>query len=185
MRTFIAIEAPSEVKTALASLQDDQQQVGADVAWTDLDSFHLTLKFLGEIDKKLISEIEKSCLEICGKSRTFSLTINGTRVFPNIRHPRVLWVGLDGEINSLELLQEQIDEKLSLIGFEPEEKDFRPHLTIGRIKSNRNVRELIARSDLYSLPSLSFTVREIVLMKSDLHAAGAVYSELARIKMNG
>jgi 2'-5' RNA ligase len=183
MRCFIAIEIPSEIRSALIELQNDLRSAGADVAWTNPDNIHLTLKFLGEIDKKLISEVEQVCLKTIADVPPFKLKISGTGVFPNARHPRVLWVGLGGEIERLEQLQEQLDERLAGIGFDNEEKDFQPHLTLGRIRSNKNLRELLARSDSYTLPALSFVVQEIVLMKSDLLPSGACYSELAKARM--
>ncbi len=183
MRTFIAIEVPTEVKTAVAALQDELQLAAADVAWTNSENIHLTLKFLGEIEKKFVDEIEKICAEIVAEFQPFSLGIKSTGVFPNARHPRVLWVGLDGEVETLERLQERLDERLASIGFDPEEKDFSPHLTVGRVRSNKNARELLARAGDYSLPALSFVVQEILLMKSDLHPSGAQYAELARAKM--
>ena len=183
MRTFIAIEVPSEVKTAVAALQDELRRAAADVTWTNIENIHLTLKFLGEVEKKLLSDIEKICLETVAEFQPFSLSINGTGAFPNARHPRVLWIGLAGEVNTLESLQERLDERLASIGFEPEEKDFSPHLTVGRVRSNKNARELLALADVYSLPALSFVVQEVLLMKSDLHPSGASHTELARARM--
>jgi RNA 2',3'-cyclic 3'-phosphodiesterase len=185
MRCFIAIEIPSEIKSAFIELQNDLRIAEADVAWTNPDNVHLTLKFLGEIDKKLISEVEKVCLETIADMRPFNLSINGTGFFPNARHPRVLWVGLGGEVERLEQLQEHLDERLGGIGFDIEEKDFQPHLTVGRIRSNKNLRELLTRSGGYTLPAFSFAVEEIVLMKSDLLPSGACHTELARAKMKG
>jgi RNA 2',3'-cyclic 3'-phosphodiesterase len=183
MRCFIAIEIPSEVKSAFVELQNDLRGAGADVAWTNPDNVHLTLKFLGEIDKKLVSKVEQVCLETISSMSPFNLSINRIGLFPNERHPRVLWIGLGGEIETLEKLQERLDERLADIGFEIEEKDFQPHLTVGRIRSNKNLREMLKRSDGYSLPTLSFVVEEIVLMKSDLLSSGACYSELAKARM--
>ena len=185
MRCFIAIEVPSEVRSAFVELQDDLRGAGADVAWTNPDNIHLTLKFLGEIDKKLASEVEQVCLETIASMSPFKLSINRIGFFPNERHPRVLWVGLGGQVETLEKLQEQLDERLAGIGFEVEEKVFQPHLTVGRIRSNKNLREMLKRSDGYSLPTLSFMVEEIVLMKSDLLSSGACYSELAKARMKG
>lgn len=185
MRTFIAIEVPSEIKSVLAAMQNDLKDVGADIAWTHPENIHLTLKFLGEIDKKVSSAVEKICVDAGRESSIFTLTINGMGVFPTARHPRVLWIGLAGEIKKLERLQEDLDERLTAFGFDPEEKDFRPHLTLGRVKSNRNIRELIEKAGHYSLPKLSFSVRELILMKSDLHPTGACYTELARARLSG
>ncbi|HKQ76678.1 MAG TPA: RNA 2',3'-cyclic phosphodiesterase, partial [Blastocatellia bacterium] len=96
----------------------------------------------------------------------------------------VLWAGLAGEIEKTAELKRRLEEKLEPIGFEREEKEFQPHLTIGRMKSNRKTRELLALADLRPLPALSFTVSEIVLMRSELHPAGARYSTIARAALS-
>lgn len=179
MRTFIAIEIPSEIKSALTALQTDLRRAGADVSWTKPENFHLTLNFLGEVDESRIGEVEKVCISSAAEFQPFTLSLNETGVFPNDRQPRVLWVGLSGEIEKAIEIRKSLDERLAVIGFEPEEKDFRPHLTIGRVKSNRKTRELLALAYTQQAPALSFMVTEIVLMKSELHPAGAEYTPIA------
>jgi 2'-5' RNA ligase len=183
MRTFIAIEIPAEIKTALSGLQTELRRAGADVSWTKPENIHLTLKFLGEIEEKLVGEIERVCVEISAQFQPFALDLNRTGVFPNARQPRVLWAGLSGEIEKAVEIQRRLDERLMTIGFDREEKSFRPHLTIGRVKSNRKTRELLAMADSYQLPRLAFGVKEMVVMKSELHPAGARYTVLARAVM--
>ncbi len=183
MRTFIAIEIPAEIKTAISELQTELRRAGADVSWTKPESIHLTLKFLGEIEERLINEIERTCVDVAAEFQPFTLDLNGTGVFPNARQPRVLWVGLAGEIEKAVEIQRRLDERLMAIGFEREEKPFHPHLTIGRVKSNRKTRELLALADSYQLPKLAFDVKEIVVMRSELLPAGARYTSLARAGM--
>jgi len=185
MRTFIAIEIPAEIKAALAALQTELRRVGADVNWTRAENIHLTLKFLGEVDERLIGEIEKVCVDSVAEFRPFALSLNDTGVFPDSRQPRVLWAGLSGEVEKVIEMQRRLDERLALIGFEREEKAWRPHLTIGRVKSNRKTRELLALATSHSLPALSFEVREIVLMKSELQPAGARYTPMAKAYLRG
>jgi RNA 2',3'-cyclic 3'-phosphodiesterase len=181
MRTFIAIELPSEIKSALASLQTELRRAGADVSWTRPENIHLTLKFLGEVDERRIGEVEKVCVASATEFQPFTLSLNETGVFPNARQPRILWAGLAGEIEKTVEMRKRLDDGLSLIGFEREEKDFRPHLTIGRVKSNRKIRELLALAGARQVPTLSFVVTEIVLMKSELHPAGARYTPVAKV----
>jgi len=183
MRAFIAIEIPSEIKSALAALQAELRRAGADVNWTKPESLHLTLNFLGEVDERLIKEVEKVCLETAPEFQPFTLRLNGAGVFPNSRQPRVLWAGLSGEVEKTVEMRKRLDEKLAPFGFERDEKKFHPHLTIGRVKSNRKTRELLALADSYQLPALSFEVSEIVLMKSELHPAGARYTPMARASL--
>jgi 2'-5' RNA ligase len=185
MRTFIAIEIPTEIKSALTALQTDLRRAGADVSWTKPENMHLTLNFLGEVDERRIGEIEKACVSSSAEFQPFTLSLNGTGVFPNARQPRILWAGVAGEIEKAVEMRRRLEERLALIGFEPEEKDFRPHLTIGRVKSNRKTRELLALADAHGLPALSFVVTEIVLMKSELRPEGAEYTPIARASLRG
>jgi 2'-5' RNA ligase len=184
MRTFIAIELPSEIKSALASLQTELRRAGADVSWTRPENIHLTLKFLGEVDERRIGEVENVCVASAAEFRPFTLSLNETGVFPNARQPRILWAGLAGEIEKTVEMRKRLDDGLALIGFEREEKDFRPHLTIGRVKSNRKIRELLALAGARQVPALSFMVTEIVLMKSELHPAGARYTPVAKVSLS-
>jgi 2'-5' RNA ligase len=183
MRTFIAIEIPSEIKSALAALQTELRRAGADVSWTKAENIHLTLNFLGEVDDRRVVEVEKVCVTSAAEFQPFTLSLADTGVFPNVRQPRVLWAGLAGEIEKAVEMQRLLEEGLALIGFDREEKAYRPHLTIGRVKSNRKTRELLAIADAHQLPALSFDVTEIVMMKSELHRAGARYTAIARASL--
>ena len=180
MRTFIAIEIPPEINSALMDLQTELRRAGADVSWTKPENLHLTLNFLGEVDEKRIVEVERACVSSAAEFQPFTLSLNDTGVFPNARQPRVLWAGLSGEVENVIAIRNRIEEKLALIGFKREEKRFNPHLTVGRLKSNKKARELLALAEAYRLPPLSFVVTEIVLMKSELHPAGAEYTRLAK-----
>jgi 2'-5' RNA ligase len=180
MRTFIAIEMPEEITAALAALQNDLRRANADVGWTRPENIHLTLKFLGETEERQANEIAQALTTVAAEYQPFTLVINTTGVFPNARQPRVLWIGLAGEIEALTAMQKRLETALAAIRVRGDEKAFHPHLTIGRVKSKRNVRELIARADVYSLRAMSFEVREIVLMKSELHPAGSRYTPLAK-----
>lgn len=183
MRTFIAIEIPSEIKAAIADLQTRLRSAGADVNWTKPENLHLTLNFLGEVDEKRIVEVEKACVDLAAEFQPFTLSLSDTGAFPNTRQPRVLWAGLSGETGNVVEMHRRLDERLALIGFKREEKRFHPHLTIGRLKSNKKTRELLALVDAHRLPELSFEVAEIVLMKSELHPAGAEYTPMARFHL--
>jgi 2'-5' RNA ligase len=179
MRTFIAIEIPPEVKSVLAAFQSELRRVGANVGWSNPESIHLTLKFLGEVDEKLVREIGQICVDLAAEYQPFQLGLAGVGVFPNARKPRVLWAGLSGDVEKTAEMQRLLNDRLTPLGFEREEKDFNPHLTLGRIKSEKKIRELLAVANAYPLAPLAFDVRELVLMKSELLPAGARYTSLA------
>ncbi len=180
MRTFIAIDIPEAIKKAIADLQSELKRIGADAGWTNLKGIHLTLKFLGEIDEALLPEIANCCRAAVADAELFTLTLDGTGVFPNFRNPRVLWAGLKEETGRLQALQRRLEDELAVIGFKPEDKPFNPHLTVCRLKSLKKSRELIARAEMYDLPAISFEVRDIRVFKSELSPAGAKYTELMK-----
>jgi len=178
MRTFIAIGLPGPIKTELAKLQNELRRAQADVSWTKPENLHLTLRFLGEVEEGRLEALKRVCAESAAEFAPFTLRLNGTGVFPNFRQPRVLWAGLAGEIDAAARLQRRLEEGVVSLGFGPEDKPFKPHLTVGRVKSGRNARQVAALAEIADLPALSFEVGEIVLMKSELHAAGARYTPL-------
>src|SRR5262245_29035200 len=118
MRTFIAIEIPSEVKSALMALQDDWRRAGADVSWTKPENTHPTLEVLGEVAERRIMEVEKVCVASAAEFQPFTLRLNDTGVFPNAKQPRVLWAGLAGAIEKAVEMRKSLDDRLALIGFE-------------------------------------------------------------------
>lgn len=179
MRTFVAIEISHEAKSVIAELQNKLRDADGDVSWTRPDNIHLTLKFLGEISESLIADSARVCLECATASNSLDLHLSSVGAFPDSRQPRVLWVGLGGDLDPLVQLQKDLDERLSRIGFEREPKPFRAHLTMGRVKSRRNSRALMAIAKDYRLPPSPFRVTEIVLMRSQLHPAGSRYTRLA------
>ncbi len=181
MRIFIAIELPEEIRSALAALQDDLSRARADVGWTKPDNQHLTLKFLGEVEEQRIGQIAPACQSAIIGATPFTVSIKDTGAFPNLRQPRVLWAGLAEGITELRELHTRLDEQLSALGFEKEARVFKPHLTLGRVKSAKNTAILISRLTAYRLPLLSFTAREIVVMRSQLDPAGSIYTPLAKL----
>jgi len=183
MRTFIAIEIPEPIKAELAKLQTELRRTGAEVGWTNADNIHLTLRFLGEIEEGQLDGVKQLCIETTIGVQPFTLRLEATGYFPNFRQPRVLWVAIGGEIEVAAQLQNRLEAGLIALGFDREDKPFKPHLTIGRVKSGKNVKQLVAKADMYPLPELSFEVDELVLFKSELHPAGACYTVLARSKL--
>ncbi len=182
MRTFIAIEIPDDIKREMAKAQEQLRRSGADVGWTRPGGIHLTLKFLGEVPETRIDEILASLGKAVEEKDSFRLEVGGIGVFPESRSPRVVWIGLSGEIDRLAVLQASVEEALTEIGFEREERGFTPHLTLGRIKHIRSRdgwQDALNRIKDIRLPA--FDVTAVSLMKSELKPSGAVYTELAKI----
>lgn len=183
MRIFIAIELPAEIKAALAALQNELRQTRADIGWTKPGNFHLTLKFLGEVEASQIPAITNACLEVATHVSAFSLRLQKTGVFPNLKQPKVLWAGLASEGDELSQLQQRVEANLQPLGFAKESRAFHPHLTLGRVKSLANIAAVTAKLLTCPLPQLSFPVCELVVMQSQLHSSGSIYTPLATVKL--
>lgn len=184
MRLFIAIEIPGSIKQQIAQIQDQLKKAGADASWTRTEGIHLTLKFLGEVPDMRVPEILSSLQAAATGTASFQLSVAGAGAFPNLKAPRVLWVGFGGDLEKLTLLQVSVEKEMETIGFAPEARKFSPHLTLARIKfpkprfSWQNAVVPIGSSSLGE-----FTVNAVSLMKSELDRTGAVYTEMGRVEL--
>ena len=189
MRSFIAIELPQNVQHGLGQLRSElKRDEHPFVKWVNPESIHLTLKFLGIIPFKQVEEIAKALEEVSKMIPPFHLEVSGLGAFPGINRPRVIWVGIRGEMNKLQKLQRNIDSALAPFGFAKEERPFMPHLTLARIKEGVSPAERKSLGEL--LISARFEnsyyigVETISLMRSQLTPEGAIYTRqfLARLK---
>ena len=185
MRCFIAISLPDERKAEISGIQERMKTAGADLSWTRQEGMHLTLKFLGEVEEKRIPKIERSLDMAVDGITTFTLSVSGMGIFPDLRSPRVVWIGLKEEGNNLIKLHKGVEEELKKIGFPSEERRFTPHITLGRIRSNRNIEKLLKLIDAEKgIDTGGFEVSEIHLIKSELKPSGAVYTELYSVMLS-
>ncbi len=188
VRSFIAIELPSEIKAELTSLEERLKiKPYPFVKWVDPESIHLTLKFLGNIASTTVPEIVKALAKITQPISSFYLQIGGSGAFPNLRRPQVIWVGVGGEVEKLAMLQRDIDAALAPLGFPPESRPFSPHLTLGRLREGASPQERQKLGEWVGSikfeGSLSFEVDALSLMKSQLTPHGAIYSQLASMRL--
>ena len=182
MRCFIAISLPEELKAKISGIKEKLKSAGADVSWTRPEGMHLTLKFFGEIEDKRIPKIEKALDAVVDGIPTFTLSVSGMGTFPDMRRPRVIWIGLKEDGGNLLRLQKGVEEDLKKTGFPSEDRRFTPHITLGRIRSNKNTDKLLRLIEEEKVEELgSFDVSEVHLIKSELKPAGAEYTELYSI----
>lgn len=183
MRSFIAIELPETIQSALSDIQTDFKKTDVDVRWVRPENIHLTLKFLGTIEESMVISITDVLQKASGNYRTFTLTLSGVGVFPNVRSPRVVWVGMN-ESSVLTELQADIEDGLASLGFEREKRKYTAHLTLGRFKSSRGKSILKEKIETYrERVTGSFDVGTISLMKSDLGPSGAKYTRVAEARL--
>ncbi|MEJ2235735.1 MAG: RNA 2',3'-cyclic phosphodiesterase [Syntrophobacterales bacterium] len=184
IRSFIAIDFPEETRKALEDIQRELKQCGAGVRWVRPSSIHLTLKFLGNIQAAQVDDIALAVAQGVRDHPPITLGAAGLGAFPSLRKPRVLWIGMEGEVQRLTRIQSRVENALEPLGFVRESRPFRPHLTIGRVKDRRRLQSLIDAMAELKIPEFdSFDVTEIILYKSDLRPTGAIYTKLHRMPL--
>jgi len=186
IRSFIAIELPEEAKEGLARLRKElERDEHKFVKWVNPGGIHLTLKFLGNIPSKRVTEITEAIKEAAQGISPFHLEISGLGAFPSIRQARVLWVGIGGEVDKLSRLQKNIDSALAALGFAKEERPFVPHLTLARIREGASPPERRSFGELVGSTTFEdkyhVEVEAIRLMRSQLTPAGAIYTCLSAV----
>ncbi|MDY6855435.1 MAG: RNA 2',3'-cyclic phosphodiesterase [Thermodesulfobacteriota bacterium] len=186
IRSFLAIELPFTIIKKIKKVQDDLKSSLFSVKWVRPESIHLTLKFFGNIEEESIEEISRVITGVTSKFSPFHLEIRDIGAFPSLIRPRVIWVGVDERGDTLKILYNMIEKNLETIGFDPEQRQFNPHLTLGRVKSLEGKRTLIDKVEQCKGCDLGvFQVEALYLFKSELRPAGAVYSKLSTFKLTG
>ncbi len=185
IRSFIAIELPKVISTHLRNLQDNLKSGDFKVKWVHPEQIHLTLKFLGNIYETDVDRLKEALTGNVKKYAPISLFAKGMGVFPNISRPRVIWVGIGGQLSALTALQKTVDNVLAAIGFHPEKRSFKAHLTIGRVKGSIDPFKLADAIQVFTdFQSETFVADKVFLFKSDLNPAGSVYTKLVTFLLN-
>ncbi len=185
IRAFVALEVPETVQEALGQIQGRLKKMGGSVGWVRPDRVHLTLKFLGSVSEESIPPIAEALKELSSRTAPFELRPKGCGAFPSMKQMRVIWIGLAGDMKALSGLKKGVEEALRPLGFPLEDRPFKPHLTLGRVKGRQRLRSLqeglLAEQ---AFEAEAFDVREVVLYKSDLRPEGAIYTPLFRASFN-
>jgi 2'-5' RNA ligase len=184
MRTFIAIDLDAPLKEALRALVRDLAPLAANVRWTQAAGMHLTLRFLGETSDEKAAAIGAALQAIAAGSSRFKMRLKGLGAFPPGRGvPRVLWVGVEAG-PQLAAVQKGIESAAAGLGFEPERREFQPHLTLGRVKFPGRLERLL--EEMGSLQGRDFGEMEVgrlTFFRSVLTPGGAEYSVLGEFRL--
>jgi 2'-5' RNA ligase len=183
IRAFIAVEIAPQIAARIGAVIKPLAARVGKLRWVDPANFHLTVKFLADIDESRIAPIGAALAEALAPFPRFTINAKGLGVFPNPRRPRVLWVGLAG--NQLYPLKSKVDSALMPLGFAPEDQIFTPHLTIGRWRQGERVGRSLEQAlgewrDHEFGPS---PIDEISLFQSELKPSGAIYHRLKVIAL--
>jgi 2'-5' RNA ligase len=162
MRTFIAIELPERIKGEIGQLQVALKKTGAFVSWVKPGNIHVTLKFLGEVPEEKIDEVFSATERAVEGIKGFSMSSGG---------------------EELSRLAERMEQEMEKIGFPKENRRFSPHFTIGRVKSSKNIEGLAGKVESVEFQTEEIPVTEVVVMKSQLHPAGAIYTPMKKVPL--
>ncbi|MDQ3820188.1 MAG: RNA 2',3'-cyclic phosphodiesterase [Acidobacteriota bacterium] len=178
---FCAIELPHALRERAAAhietLRGASQE--ARVSWQRADNLHLTLKFLGEIERSRAAGLSEAASRASSQSQTFSLTIEGAGSFPPRGVPRVLWLGVSDSTGALARLQNILEAECSAKGFAREERPFSPHLTIARIRAPQGARTIASSHRAIGFEAFEFAVTELTVMRSELRPEGSRYTAIS------
>ncbi len=181
IRSFIAIQLPDSVKSTLADLQGKISNLGITASFPNPETFHLTLKFLGNIFPDDLDAVEKCLKKSVQGVLPHTLFTSGIGAFPSVKHPRIIWSGIRGETDRLEALAAGLDSVLFKdMGIKKEEKRFTPHLTLARMKQRvlpNTIIKLI--KDFQNFRTPDFSVSGIGLFQSTLTSFGAIHKMIA------
>ena len=178
IRTFLCIPVSSEVKSKKNMLYSTLEDSPAQINWVKNTNLHLTIKFIGHTPESSFTDIIKEIKSVTEICKPFSLKIKGTGCFPIKERPRVLWLGIEGNMSPLLLLVSQIENKLEKIGFSKEQNEFFPHITLARIKYPQKHTPNIDQFLQSSYDPIDFSLNRLQFFASELLPSGSIYTLL-------
>lgn len=183
IRTFIAVDLPPGVLSALGQISAQLQEKlpRTPVRWVDNHKMHLTLKFLGDVSTENIGMVEKILLSESAKRPVMEIGIGGIGAFPNMRHPRVIWIGVEAPPD-LSDLRRGIEDGIARLGYNYDKYEFTPHLTLGRISRKASAKDVRSVGSVLHEFQVGFIgaarIDAVHLYRSDLNPDGARYTRL-------
>jgi 2'-5' RNA ligase len=186
MRCFVALDLPDDVRAALERAQERLRAAApkADVRWVAAPSLHLTLKFLGQVADERAAAVRAALETVAWATPPIALSCAGLGVFPGPRRPRVVWAGISSGLREIGVLASSLERALEPVGFPPEDRPFRGHATLGRVRSPRGLAPLARALEAASGEEFGrWIASEIVLYRSHLRSTGSVYEPLARLPL--
>lgn len=187
IRAFLAIEPPEDILQKISGLQEKlKREISGRLSWTRPQGQHLTLKFFGDISREDINNINAAVQKRVVAEQKLNLKVEKLGVFPDARKPRVLWSGVTGDVERLINLHKKLDADFAALGFPAEDRSFKAHLTLARIKDPRDIAGLSEALKKYdAFKAGEFIADKLFLFQSNLTPQGAVYTKLAEFALGG
>ena len=185
-RIFVAVALAPALLAAVSGMRARLAEAESTLRWVPPENLHFTLKFLGGITPPQLTGVVAAAREVAARTQRFSITLAGLGAFPSARRPRVVWAGVSSGADHLVALAEHLDVVLRPAHASREDRPFRPHLTIARVRDAAPVRDLSKEIDaLRELEWGCQTVGAICVMESHLRPSGAVYQPVEEVWLRG
>jgi 2'-5' RNA ligase len=180
MRLFYCVELPQAVRAELYAIAQPLRKTEARVRWVRPENFHITLKFLGEVERSALDALTALGAQVAAKFPKSEITFDTVGAFPDTRRPRVLWIGSRQAPQALFDLHAHLERELMKMGFEAE-RHFAPHVTVGRVKDEHRAHvgqlaQLLAQVAPFACRA---PITHVTLMESQLSPGGAIYTPVA------
>lgn len=183
VRSFLAIASSDDLRAELLAVVRQLAASGADVRWEREEKLHITLKFLGDVEMTKLETLSVALAAELSGVGAFDLVYEGLGAFPSAVRPRIVWAGVR-EHPTLITLQRTVERVSSALGVgEPEDRPFHPHITIGRVKSDRGLSRLTEVLKSVTLQPVSARCSHVLLMRSELHPSGSRYNALKSLPL--
>jgi RNA 2',3'-cyclic 3'-phosphodiesterase len=181
-RVFCAVELPDVVRARLEDhvLRLRQKVPDAAASWSRVENIHLTLKFFGNVEAERIQKISEAAERVVKQFSTFQINVGETGVFPRASRPQVLWIGIGDPLGQLTALQEKLENECAAEGFPKENRAYRPHLTIARLRRPEGARQLAEAHLGMRFEPVEVAVKEIVVFRSELSPKGSKYTSISK-----
>lgn len=178
IRTFLSIPVPLMVRSKKQMLYSTLEQSPAKINWVKDEQLHITIKFIGYTPENLFDEIKSLIIEAVSSIKPFKITINNTGCFPVPERPRILWLGVDGDLQSMKNLYINIEKQMETIGFPLNDDEYFPHVTLARIKYPQKFTPDISTFLNSSYDPIDFKVDRVQFLSSELLPTGTLYTLL-------
>jgi 2'-5' RNA ligase len=185
LRTFIAVPLGKVIQDRCAVLQEELGRAGADLKWVEYENLHVSLLFLGEVDERDVLDVCRATTDACKGHAPFVLTVEGVGCFPNPRRPRVVWTGLSEGGPEVIALHDALEPPLLDLGcYRREDRQYTPHVTLGRVKGEHGTDCLAAALARHAdWHGGTIDVREVHVLSSQLTPKGPIYAVLSRARL--
>ena len=184
-RVFCAVELPDVVRARLEdhilTLRKEVPEAAA--SWSRVENIHLTLKFFGNVEVNRIARISEAAERVVKQFSTFPIAVGETGVFPRPSRPQVLWIGVSDPSGQLSALQEKFEDECAAEGFEKEDRAYRPHLTIARLRKPEGERHLADAHLRMQFETIEVRLKELVIFRSELSSKGSRYTPISRVSL--